>query len=151
MTIELPSETIWLRRPGNSLADVLNMQFGQCFNWHSPAGTSITWSIDMALRIIGEREPMPEAALSPELVVHALRCNSLAHELDKDYALTTDLTKPLIATISPLEKQDGKIVLIIIDGWHRILHAFLVNYPMDLQVHVLTPEEEQACRIERIA
>ncbi len=41
-------------------------------------------------------------------------------------------------------------MLIIIDGWHRIIKAALTCYEGDLLMHVLTVEEAEQCRIERI-
>lgn len=125
----------------------MNVIFGQCYTWESPDGTTITWCIDMALEIIGDRPPIKAAALSPAYQRQALASNLLSPEINEEYAMTTDLSKPLIAVVSPIEFRPGSIVLIIIDGWHRIKHSVAINNPNDLQVHVLLPNEERACRI----
>lgn len=126
------------------------MHIGQVYTWQDIDGTVISWSIPQALEIIGDRPPLKAFAMPPEIQRQALESNAFAHEFDEAYARTTDLTKPIIAVVSPTETKEGQIVLLIIDGWHRIKHSVLINNPNSLPVHVLLPHEERACRIELI-
>ncbi len=133
-----------------SLAEVIGLRFGQAFTWESPDGTTITWSIDIAKQIIGDRPTDLKFNVTPDGVLQVLRSNNRVMELDSNYAMTTDLSVPLIAVISPIEKVEGKIVLIIIDGWHRIVKALVTQHRQPLKMHVLTDEEAEQCRIERM-
>ncbi len=83
-----------------SLAEVIGLRFAHCFTWESPDGSTITWNIDKAIEIIGDRPT--KFNLSPGQIPHVLRSNSCVLEMDLAYAMTTDLTKPLIATVSPI-------------------------------------------------
>lgn len=138
----------YLRQQG---FDVVAIQWPEPgFTWESPTGETITWSIDLCRQLIGDRPPVEDAALDLYGVARCLKSNGRVAELDPEYALTTDLSKPLIAVISPLEVVEGHHVIILIDGWHRMLKAFLTQFDGKLQVHVLTAEEEKQCRVRRI-
>lgn len=128
----------------------IEIKYGQFYTWEPPNGEPISWSIGHALEIIGDRPPIEAAAMPPEMQRLALERNSLACEIDEAFAMTTDLSKPIIAIISPIEFVPGNIVLIVIDGWHRIKHSVAINNPNALPVHVLLPWEEEACRITMI-
>lgn len=131
------------------LSEVLGMEFGQVYHFEYQ-GRDWYWSIDMALRIIGDRAPIPQAEMTPDMVKQALASNQYAGEIDPAFAMTRDLSKPIIAIISPVEFVPGRNVLLLIDGWHRLRKSALINHPEPLQCHVLSPAEEQACRIRRI-
>lgn len=128
----------------------LTLTRSQVYTWEdqNQPGSTITWSIALALQIIGDREP--DLRMPLEAQRHALTRNTLSSDLDEAYARTTDLTKPLIAVVSPVEFVPGKMVLLIIDGWHRIKHSVLVNNQTPIPVHVLMPDEEETCRIAAI-
>lgn len=127
----------------------VTLQRGQVYTWEDQnTGSTIIWSIGRALEILGDREP--DFHMPPEAQRKALQSNPLSADLDEAYARTTDLTKPIIAVISPVEFVPGKLVLLIIDGWHRIKHSVLVNNTTPLPVRVLMPDEEETCRIAAI-
>lgn len=65
-------------------------------------------------------------------------------DVDTDYAMRTDLSKPLI--ISPLLRGDDDFGAVVIDGWHRAYRA-LREGRTDLPAHMLTPATESAARI----
>lgn len=133
--------------PQQSLAEVIGARFGQGFTWVGRNGDTFTWSIDLAQRIIGDREPTTEITLEDQ--VQAMLCNSCRDELNLEHAMTTDLSKPLIAIEHPVESVEGAIVMLFIDGWHRMAKSILTQNRTPLKVHVLTREEERACRVER--
>jgi len=133
-----------------TLAEVLGTDRGQVYSFEHD-GLQFHWSIDLALRIIGSREPYPNAAMTPEMVKQALASNIYSKDLDREFALTRDLSKPLIAVVSPIEFRGGNcVVLLLIDGWHRMVKAAQIGHTEPLQCHVLSREEEMACRIVKL-
>lgn len=149
-TIPLPANTVLVvsdDRPV-SLAERFGILCGQAFTFEYPDGRVVTWSIDMAKEIIGNREPQTELSLYQACI--ALQRNSLSDEINLPYAMTTDLSKPIIAVVSPLEEQPEHVVLVIVDGWHRIARMVLEQREEPLRVHVLSRDEEMQCRVERI-
>jgi len=128
------------------LADVLDKPFGQIYRYEYE-GQTFFWSIDLALKIIGNRPPIPQAAMTPDMVKQAIASNIYAKEIDVEKALKSDLTKPLIAVVSPIEFRPDGIVLLLIDGWHRLSKSALINHPHPLPCHVLSRAEEEMCRV----
>lgn len=124
--------------------------YGQCYTWEHPDGRTWTWSISHAKRIIGNRVPNPKHALTLEMQKMIRDGNEYAADLNLEYAMTTDLSQPLIATIAPVPEPEHGDVLILIDGWHRLLKSIAIGNTEPLQVHVLSKEEMEMCRIERM-
>lgn len=134
-----------LRAKGINVSQLLGAERHQCFTWQNVNGETITWSITEALKLVSVRQP--DLGPTVEDCRHALTLNEFAHDIDDAYAMTTDLSKPLLVVTSPIQDQPGKTCCIIIDGWHRMRKADLTNYDKPLPFYWLTPEEEKACRV----
>lgn len=64
-------------------------------------------------------------------------------QFDREYAMTTDITRPLLmATVRGLRGEDA---VMLIDGMHRLYRAFAEDVP-ELTAHVLTVEESLVIR-----
>ncbi|MER7009932.1 hypothetical protein ABT324_00690 [Saccharopolyspora sp. NPDC000359] len=65
--------------------------------------------------------------------------------VDIDYAMTTDLSKPIIAArlVSEAGEDCG---VVVVDGWHRVFRA-LWEGRVHLPTYLLSNETERACRI----
>lgn len=118
----------------------------QAYHWEHPNGTHVWWNITRAKELVSNRPP--DNVMPIESAYEALTRNRFARELDQDYAIGRDLTVPLIATVAPVldGAPEGSRPMIIIDGWHRIVGAVLTYHTQPLPVHILTPEEDAACR-----
>lgn len=134
--------------PEGSVSKRFGILQGQCFTFEYPGRPQITWSIEVAKHIIGDRHPATDISLAAARI--ALARNELAKEISDEWAMTRDLSEPLIAVESPWEAHPNQLVLVIIDGWHRLRKMDLTNHEQPLPVHVLLREEEEMCRIERM-
>lgn len=65
-------------------------------------------------------------------------------EVDTEYAMSTDLTKPLL--VAPLEAGGQPAGAVVIDGWHRVYRA-LREGRTHLPALLLTTEAERTCRV----
>lgn len=134
-----------LRAKGVNVGQIVGAERHQCFRWQDVTGETITWSISEALKLLAGRTP--ELGPTVEDCRQALALNEFAHEINDEYALTTDLTKPLLVVTSPIQDHAGRTSVIVIDGWHRMRKADLINYDQPLPFFWLSAEEEKACRI----
>ncbi|MER5324917.1 hypothetical protein [Streptosporangium roseum] len=107
-------------------SDGSTMELFQLMSWR--------WSVTSAKELADGRAPT--AALAVADWVGMLRLLMV----DEEHAKRVDLAEPLIAVSMP---TGG---LLIIDGWHRVYKA-LASGRSTLPAHVLTVEEERACRI----
>ncbi|SRR5712691_1468317 len=62
---------------------------------------------------------------------------------DRAYALTTDLSTPVL--VATLEGKEGQAFPLLIDGTHRLFHAYATDVA-ELPAYVLTVEESRAIR-----
>lgn len=62
---------------------------------------------------------------------------------DRDYAMTTDLGMPVV--VATLRGQDGHESPLLIDGCHRLYHAYVEGVPQ-LPVHLLSVAESLSIR-----
>ncbi|MBN6056676.1 hypothetical protein JYK22_32410, partial [Nonomuraea sp. RK-328] len=92
------------------------------------------WSVTTAKEFVEGRTPNATLAVADWVGMLRLLV------VDEDHAECVDLADPLIAVSMP---TGG---LLIIDGWHRV-HKALASGRSTLPAHVLTVEEERACRI----
>jgi len=112
----------------------------EAYTWNHPDGQEITWNITRARDLIGNRPPDFPVVLAN--MRELLANNPNAPEFNREYAMTTDLTKPLFVVLM-FEGQTAHLVLI--DGWHRVMKAVATN-TAQLPVCVLRPNEDMACR-----
>jgi hypothetical protein len=64
-------------------------------------------------------------------------------DLDRDYAMTTDLSEPVL--IATMQNEDGEAFPLLIDGTHRLYRAY-VERIAELPTYVLTVDETLAIR-----
>lgn len=113
------------------------------------------FNIDQAKAIIAER-PRESVPLNVEGWAQAYGLDVLddPHRvpligpgklLNRDYAMTADLSIPLI--VGYLEIGEEEFALLI-DGTHRLYRAYVENIP-ELPAYALTPDESRAIRTER--
>jgi hypothetical protein len=101
-------------------------------------GTQYHWSVSEALRRAEARGQLYTVSLS-ECGITLEKVRALYVGLDEAYALTTELTKPLLFV--PFKGKDQ-----LIDGWHRVAHALLTGVDV-LPACFLTQEEADACLV----
>lgn len=107
----------------------VHMQF---FNFNTEKN-EYHWFIPRAIAIAETKE------------VHTFAIDSVSHKLESgdiqidnpEYAMLTNLSKPVI--IVPLEGAEC-----VIDGWHRIYHAWRIGV-RDLPCVMLTEKESRLC------
>lgn len=115
----------------------------EAFTLENPEGEHITWNITQAKQILGNRPHDLEIPL--DQMRQALEFNHHSGEIDRDYAMTRDLSQPIITVISVVDETKNQIKMTIIDGWHRIVKA-VAEGKASLPVHVMRPSEEVSCR-----
>ena len=73
-------------------------------------------------------------------------------DMDDDYALTTDLTRPLLLTlfVRQLAGDDEPNTLQLLDGWHRLYKALLTGVEY-LPVYLLTQEQSDKVLFAKMA
>lgn len=118
---------------------VAKMERVQVYFWEGPAGT-VRFLIPRALEVIAQRQPAhPMLCLTYDQACEALKLNPSAKTCDFQYALRTDLNRPLIAASMP-----GGHVLI--DGWHRLIKQ-VVTHTHRVPLYILTEQETKQCII----
>lgn len=110
----------------------------QVFSLETPSGWQYHWSISEARRYAEARRELWSISLS-EYQMTLERLREHYPDVDETYALTTDLTNPLIFV--PLENA-----IQLIDGFHRLAKALLTNVDI-LPAYFLTQEEADACLV----
>jgi hypothetical protein len=107
----------------------------QVFSLETPSGWQYHWSISEARRYAEARGELWNISLS-EYQMTLERLREHYPDVDEDYALTTDLTEPLLFV--PLGES-----IQLIDGYHRVAQALLTNVDI-LSAYLLTQEEADA-------
>lgn len=102
------------------------------FTYTSMDGWEYNWNVTRARRIAEERDDLQPISLNDFGFTLAF-IRSQYSELNEAYAMTTDLTKPLL--FAPLVDK-----ICLIDGWHRLFRA--VSETVDiLPAYFLTQAE----------
>ncbi len=114
---------------------------GQIYGWNAPDGSQWYWSIVAATAFAHARDEvvmisLGDMGMTPELLLRQYP------ELDVAYALTTDISQPLLFV--PLE---GKVRLI--DGSHRVCKALMLGVDI-LPACFLTQEEADQSLVARL-
>ena len=99
-------------------------QFGIC-----------TFDVTAAEQLIDAAGPRPTVLLDVAMWAHAYGLNrevpsavpllGPGPDFDRNYAMTTDLTRPLL--VATLPTSDGASGHLVIDGCHRLFHAWRVE------------------------
>jgi hypothetical protein len=101
-------------------------------------GAQYHWSVSEALRRAQVRGQLYTVSLCA-CGITLEKVRALYVGLDETYALTTELTRPLLFV--PFKGKDQ-----LIDGWHRVAHALLAGVDV-LPACFLTQEEADACLV----
>jgi hypothetical protein len=132
--------TLTLIRPDGAVIE-LGRAEDQVYSFQEEDGTQYHWSVAEARKraeanaVLGALS-LEEAGVTPDLL------RRMYPDLDEVYALTTDLSRPLLFV--PLE---GKHVLI--DGWHRAFRGAVERVDL-LPCYVLSQEDADACLIVKL-
>lgn len=125
-----------VRRDGSELE--IKSLVDQIFSLETPSGWQFHWSVSEARRYAEARgELLPLSLSEYQMTLERLRKHY--PDVDETYALTTDLTEPLLFV--PLENA-----IQLIDGFHRVAKALLTNVDI-LPAYFLTQEEADACLV----
>ena len=121
------------------------------------ASIGVSWCVTAALELI-ERGPAAAVEFNADIsgmdpyVGIGQPPNTVAWgswHIDREYALTTDVTKPVMVVELVFRKtppdHDGSPIYQIIDGWHRIYHGRTLGLDV-LPGLLLTAETERAVR-----
>ena len=95
------------------------------------------WDIDKAWELIGAREP------NSSVIVEQTKGYFGLITVDREFAMTVDLSRPLVMILLKTEGAEGCFV---IDGWHRLFRAVQENVG-ELPAHLLSEDEEQLIQL----
>lgn len=114
-----------------SLTDqVYSMEDDLGWQWH--------WSVSEALKRAQDRGKIFTVSLS-EMGITTERIRSQYDGMDEDYAMSVDLTRPLLFV--PFRDKHQ-----LVDGWHRLFKASILGVD-ELFAYFLTQEEADACLV----
>jgi hypothetical protein len=113
----------------------------QVYSFQDEDGIQWHWSIAAARQLAEARGDLSVISLR-ELGVTPDFVRSQYPDLDEEYALTTDLTEPLLFV--PFK---GKVRLI--DGWHRLFLGSVLGRDL-LPAYFLTQAEADACLLYKL-
>ncbi|MGC4044856.1 MAG: hypothetical protein QM758_13770 [Armatimonas sp.] len=109
----------------------------QVFQFTDEEGTEWHWNASQGMRIALASGKGPMAFYPSDCGLDEAQVRSQYPELDETYALTTDLSKPVLFV--PFTNGTS----ILIDGWHRLFNAIRRGVPYLLS-YELTPEERDS-------
>jgi hypothetical protein len=115
---------------------VIENLFDEVFSTEDLEGTQYHWNVTKARRIAEKRGEVHIVSLS-QMAATMERIREQYDGMNEVYALTTDLTKPLLFV--PLKGEDQ-----LLDGWHRLFHAAFLGVD-ELPAYILTQEEADRC------
>jgi hypothetical protein len=124
-------------RPDGSLLRIRSLT-DQVYSLEDEQGWQHHWSVSEAKRLAEARAELFTVSLS-EMGVTPERIRERYDGLDEKYAMTTDLTRPLIFV--PFKGKDQ-----LIDGHHRLFKAAVLGADA-LLAYFLTQEEADACLV----
>ena len=101
----------------------------------APDGTLRAYDVTVAnQRVQDGREMLLFSLIDHEVTLEKI--HELYEGLDEEYALTTDLTKPLL--FLPLGEET-----LLVDGWHRLAKAAILGIP-ELPIYLLSQADADA-------
>ncbi len=123
-------------------ADGTEMRFksftDQVYSMEDEQGWQWFWSVSEAMKLARDRGDFFTVSLS-EMCMTTERIRSQYDGMDEVYAMTTDLTRPLIFV--PFRDKHQ-----LIDGWHRLFKASIQGVDV-LLACCLTQEEAEDCLV----
>ena len=123
----------------------------EVFTWNMPDGTAMHWNIETAKQIAAipprELHEVPRAFMRIALAANGNTA------IDPARVPLEPSGVPIICVEHPMSNDPNapdelrmtEKVVIVIDGWHRIMSAYIANLP--LYCVILTEEEDKACRV----
>jgi hypothetical protein len=108
------------------------------FSYEDSQGLQHHWNITKGIKLAQARDDLHPISLK-ELGITVPFIHSQYTNLDEAYALTTDLTRPLLFV--PLGDK-----VCLVDGWHRLYRAVVEGVDI-LPAYFLTQEEADAVLI----
>lgn len=90
------------------------------------------WARQYGLDLVDEPDRVPILGVGPDF--------------DREYAMTTDLTQPLI--VATMRLSDGAETPLLIDGTHRLYRAYREAVP-ELPAYVLDVSESLTIRLDQ--
>lgn len=131
---------IGIVRTDGSVLD-LGYAFDQVYSFQAQDGEQYHWSVAEARKRAEASGDLGTVSLSEAgMTVEMVR--KLYSGLNETYALTTDLTRPLLFV--PFKGEH-----VLIDGWHRVLKAASIGVDI-LPCYMLSQQDADACLIVRV-
>jgi hypothetical protein len=122
------------------LVIVLDSLYDETFSLEEPTGAQHHWNVTKARKMAEHwcrrQDFVVAGQVSPESLHEGYA------DLDEAYALSTDLSKPLLFVTLNGEAQ-------LIDGWHRLLKAVITGVPV-LPCYVLSEDQADSCLIVKL-
>ncbi len=115
---------------------VIENLFDEVYSTEDNDGTQYHWNVTKGLRLAKSKGVVHTVSLS-QMGVTMERIRAQYEGMNEFYAMTTDLTKPILFV--PLKGEDQ-----LIDGWHRLFHACFLGVD-ELPAFILTQEEADSC------
>lgn len=156
------SETVRLMRLDGQMVE-LGSPRDQVYSYEADDGWQFHWSIVEAMKrakaqgeldtFAGDSDRSTTVSLQDAGMTKAL-ARLMNQGLDETFALSTDLTKPLLfVPFYPERDTDGndtgKCVHLLVDGWHRVFHALHIGVDI-LPCYILTETDANASLIIRL-
>ena len=125
----------------------------QVYSYEADDGWQFHWSIVEAMKRAKARGELTTVSLREAGMTKKLT-RLMNQGLDETFALSTDLTKPLLfVPFHPERDTDGndtgEQVHLLVDGWHRVFHALHIGVDI-LPCYVLTTFAGDGDRSDRI-
>jgi hypothetical protein len=118
--------------------------------WNTPTGEvcSLSWDVEKAKEIVATTPDREVTHITDECMRMAAAANmEMLRGLDMEYAMSVEISKPLIVVPHPNPRYAG--CSIIIDGWHRVTKRIMTGDHNTVPVVILTQEESKACIVHR--
>jgi hypothetical protein len=112
----------------------------QIYSFVDEDGTRYHWNTTIGNQIAEQSGRETDLFCPSDQGVDLAHIRKRYPEINEDYAMTTDITKPLLFV--PFK---GKMQLV--DGWHRLLKAVTLGV-LEVSAHVLTQEEADSVLLE---
>jgi hypothetical protein len=115
---------------------VIENLFDEVFSTEDLQGVQYHWNVTKGRKLAEKRGEVHIISLS-QMGVTIERIRQQYDGMNEFYALTTDISKPLLFV--PLKGEDQ-----LLDGWHRLFHAAFLGVD-ELPAYILTQEEADSC------
>lgn len=116
--------------------------------WHETLdGTLYIYDVNKALLLTWNHPIYQLNLASAGITLEVVREKHVG--LNIAHAASVNLNQPVMVIPHPLERmKDGRPVVLVMDGWHRIYKALRLGVP-DVRVRALSWEEAESCILEK--